>query len=178
MPPAWAEERTEELTPNSEEGLYWLGRVAFERKEHQQSADYFEKLVGINGNSSDYHLWLGRAHGLRARHSNMLVKGRLAPKIRDAFVRSVELDPSNIEARKGLVQYYAEAPGFLGGDTNKALEQAEAVREMNEAEGHVAFGNVYFQAKEYDKARRSSKPLSRRAPKTPRPTPRSATSTA
>jgi tetratricopeptide (TPR) repeat protein len=147
----WAENELK-ANPQSEEGLYWLGRVAFERKEHQQSAEYFEQLVGINGANSDYQLWLGRAHGLRARHSNMLVKGRLAPKIRDAFEKAVQLDPSNIEARKGLVQYYAEAPGFLGGDPAKALEQAAAVRDLNEAEGHVAFGNVHFQAKEYDKA--------------------------
>lgn len=137
---------------NSENGLYWLGRVAFEKGEHVPSAEYFEKLVSINQTSSDYYLWLGRAHGLRARHSNMLVKGRLAPKIRDAFVKSVELDGSNIDARKGLVQYYAEAPGFLGGDPVKAGEQADAVKALNEVEGNVAWGNVHFQAKAYDKA--------------------------
>lgn len=138
--------------PNSENALYWLGRVAFEKGEHVPSAEYFEKLVAINPNSSDYFLWLGRAHGLRARHSNMLVKGRLAPKIRDAFVKSVELDGSNIDARKGLVQYYAEAPAFLGGDPAKAGEQADAVKKLDEVEGYVAWGNVHFQAKAWDQA--------------------------
>lgn len=143
-----------ELTkdPNSEEGLYWAGRVAFEKKEHEASAEYFEKLVAVNATSSDYYLWLGRAHGLRARHSNMLVKGRLAPKIRDAFEKSVQLDGSNVEARKGLVQYYAEAPGFLGGDPAKALAQAQEVSKLDETEGHVALGNVHFQGKAFDKA--------------------------
>lgn len=148
-------EKKLEANENDEDALYWLGRVAFETGQHQDSSEYFEDLVAVNGTSSDYFLWLGRAHGLRARHSNMLVKGRLAPKIRDAFEKSVELDGSNIDARKGLVQYYAEAPGFLGGDINKAFEQAEAVKGLDETEGHVAYGNVYFQQKEYEKARQS-----------------------
>lgn len=148
-------EKRLDANENDEDALYWLGRVAFETGEHKDSAQYFEDLVELNQSSSDYYLWLGRAHGLRARHSNMLVKGRLAPKIRDAFEKSVQLDGSNIDARKGLVQYYAEAPGFLGGDVDKAFEQAAAVMELDETEGHVSYGNVYFQQKEYENARQS-----------------------
>jgi Flp pilus assembly protein TadD len=39
----------------------------------------------------------------------------------------VALDGSNFSARADLSEYYLEAPGFLGGDKNKARQQADAV---------------------------------------------------
>lgn len=136
----------------NKDALYYLGRSAFDLNEYKESANYFQTLVGLDDTSSDYHLWVGRAVGLRARNSNMLVQGRLAPKIRDAFKRSAELDGTNLDARMGLLQYYIEAPGFLGGDVEKSKAEAKAIMEQSETRGNEGWGNIYFQLEEMDKA--------------------------
>lgn len=138
--------------PNNKDALYYLGRSTFDLNEYKDSAKYFETLVELDDSSSDYHLWLGRAVGLRARNSNMLVQGRLAPKIRDAFKRSAELDGTNLDARMGLLQYYVEAPGFLGGDVEKSKLEAAAIMEQSETRGNEGWGNIYFQLEDFDKA--------------------------
>lgn len=86
-----------------------------------------EKSVALEPRSSVYHQWLGRAAGRKAEVSNPFTAFNLARKVRAEFERAVSFDGNNISARADLSEYYLEAPGFLGGDKNKARLQAEAI---------------------------------------------------
>jgi Flp pilus assembly protein TadD len=57
----------------------------------------------------------------------------MARKVRAEFEKAVALDGNNLAARSDLAEYYMEAPGFLGGDKNKARLQAEAVAKLDPA---------------------------------------------
>jgi hypothetical protein len=46
----------------------------------------------------------------------------MAKKTRKEFEKAVELDEKNYNALEDLMQYYLEAPGFLGGSKKKANE--------------------------------------------------------
>jgi tetratricopeptide (TPR) repeat protein len=70
--------------------------------------------------SSENHLWLGRAYGMKASHANPLKAFTLARKVRDEFERSVQLDPDAPRAASDLGEYYISAPAIVGGGADKA----------------------------------------------------------
>jgi len=122
---------------------FYLGRIAMEERKNERAGDYFEAAAKLDPKNSQYYLWLGRAYGREAQQANVLRQPGLAKKTRTAWERSIELDPENLDARSDLIQYYVQAPGFLGGSTAKALEQAEEIRKRNALRGYLELGALY-----------------------------------
>ena len=122
---------------------FYLGRIALEERKNERAAEYFETATKLDPKSTTYYLWLGRAYGREAQQANVLRQPGLAKRTKSAWERAIELDPDNLDARSDLIQYYVQAPGFLGGSTSKAIEQAEAIRERNALRGFLELGALY-----------------------------------
>jgi len=90
-----------------------------------------EQLVNADGRSSTYHFYLGRAYGAQAQRANVLKQASLARKTKGEFDRAVQLDPENLDAREGLMEYYAQAPGIMGGSMERAQGQVAEIRKRN-----------------------------------------------
>lgn len=110
-----------------------LCRVHYAEERWDAAVSECERAANLNPGSSLNQLWLGRAYGEKADHSSWFAAIGLAKKTRIAFEKAVELDPGNVEARSDLSEYYIEAPGFLGGGTDKAAAQANAVEKLDPA---------------------------------------------
>lgn len=122
---------------------FYLGRIALEERKHGKAIDYFEAATKLDPKSSMYFLWLGRALGREAQQANVLRQPGLARKTKAAWEHAIELDADNLDARADLIQYYVQAPGFLGGGKEKALEQAEEIRKRNALRGYLELGALY-----------------------------------
>jgi tetratricopeptide (TPR) repeat protein len=133
----------DEKSPDYAASRYYLGRIAFEQKKYDEAEEYIEEAIELNSKVADYHYWLGTVWGFMARESNVLKQGMLAPKIKSEYEETVLLDPKNMNAWWGLLSFYSEAPGFMGGSYDKALETATAIGKINAADGHRARGQVY-----------------------------------
>ena len=96
----------------------------------------------LDPQNSSYHLWLGRAMGRKAEEANPFTAFRLARKVKTEFERAVALDGNNLSARSDLSEYYLEAPGFLGGDKNKAKQQADYVAGHDRALASYIYARV------------------------------------
>ncbi|HMJ69355.1 MAG TPA: tetratricopeptide repeat protein [Cyclobacteriaceae bacterium] len=131
---------------------FYLGRIAFDQKEYDDATDYFEEAIEVNDKVAEYHYWLGSTFGSIATNANVLKQGMMASKIKDEFEKTVALDPRHLDAYWGLIQFYTAAPGFMGGSVDKALEQAAAIRKINEADGHRAYGMVYNKQEKFTEA--------------------------
>lgn len=107
-----------------------------------------ERAVKSYPDDARLWVWLGRAYGRRALEANLLTRASWAGKTRDAWEKAVELDPSNLDARFDLIQYYLQAPAMLGGGVDKAKAQAEAVAQLNAAHGKVALGSIAMSQKD------------------------------
>ncbi|MCE2936971.1 MAG: tetratricopeptide repeat protein [Cyclobacteriaceae bacterium] len=129
------------------EARYWLGRVAYDQREYDDAADYFEEATEANPKSPEYFTWLGDTYGTIAQNANMVRQGMLAPKMKKAWEQAVALDPKAIDPRLSLIQYYLQAPGFMGGSTEKAVEVANQLVKIKPAEGHRQLGNIYARDK-------------------------------
>lgn len=155
--------------PNDPQALYTLGRIAVAQNDADKAAEYFEKAIAKKPNVSEYHLWLGNAYGQQAIKASMFGKASLAGKVKDEFLRAVELDPNNVEARSGLVEFYVMAPGIMGGSETKAIEQANEIRKRDAGAGHRAFARIYVGQKKLDLARKEFVDAVREEPNSPKP---------
>jgi tetratricopeptide (TPR) repeat protein len=101
-----------------------------------------EKAIALDPQNSTYHLWLGRAMGRKAEDANPFTAFGLARKVKTEFERAVALDNNNLLARSDLSEFYLEAPGFLGGDKNKAKQQADYVARYDRALASYIYARV------------------------------------
>ena len=118
----------------------YLGRIALAQGETEDGIKQFERCVAIDEKVADCHLWLGNALGNAAQRANKFKLPFLAKRTKKEFDRAVELDPSSVDARSGVLQYYMLAPGFLGGSMEKAREQAAEIDKRSKVRGALAYG--------------------------------------
>jgi tetratricopeptide (TPR) repeat protein len=111
-----------------------------------------EKAAALAPDSSEIHLWLGRAYGRRAETSNLLSAPGHASRARQYFEKAAQLDPHNLEAQSDLLEYYLEAPGFLGGGLDKAAATAAQMGRINPAEGYWAQSKLDEKRKQFGSA--------------------------
>jgi Flp pilus assembly protein TadD len=81
------------------------------------------------------------------------------------FERAVQLDPTDKGALGDLLDYYLDAPGFLGGGIHKAEMLAQMILKEDPAEGHYAEGLVADKKKEYATAEQQFRRAAELAPR-------------
>ena len=126
---------------------YRAGRAAYGVKPGEAVKE-FEKAVAMDDRNAEYHLWLGNALGTVAQNASVLRQPFLAKRIKSEFERTVQLDPSNVGGREGLMQFYLQAPGVMGGSVAKAREQAEAIAKVSPLRGHFARATIASREKD------------------------------
>jgi Flp pilus assembly protein TadD len=178
-PPEWAHahslyQRTEyaqslailQAVPHKDAAaLQLIGQDWFMLGEYKRASEALEKAVAMDPNNARLVYWLGKAYGRRAETANMFAAPGLASKARQMFEKSVALDPSDKDALGDLLDYYLEAPGFLGGGMHKAEALAETILKQDQAEGHYAEGVVADKKKEYDAAEQQFRRAAELAPR-------------
>jgi Flp pilus assembly protein TadD len=137
---------------NDAAALQLAGQDFFMLGEYKKATESFEKAAALDPNNPKLIHWLGRAYGRRAETANPFMAPGLAAKTRQSFEKAVELDPSDKDALGDLLDYYLDAPGFLGGGMHKAEMLAQMILKEDPAEGHYAEGLVADRKKEYGTA--------------------------
>ncbi|MBO3697053.1 tetratricopeptide repeat protein [Roseivirga sp. E12] len=135
-----------------EKAQYYLGRIAFDEEEYSDAIDYFKEAIKKNNQSADYYAWLGNAYGVYTQNISKIRQGMVAPKIKKNYEKAVALDPQNLDAQWGLIEYYTQAPSIMGGSMTKATETANVIMSFNEKEGYRALSTVYQRDKKYTEA--------------------------
>jgi tetratricopeptide (TPR) repeat protein len=129
-----------------------IGRNHYMLADYHRASEALEKAAVADPNNSRIALWLGRAFGRRAETSSVFTAPKHASKARQYFEKAVELNPKNLEALSDLLEYYLEAPGFLGGGFDKAQGVAEKMSSIDPAEGHWAKAKLAEKHKEFRSA--------------------------
>lgn len=145
--------------------LQLMGQDLFMLGEYKKATDALEKAAALDPNNPKLIYWLGRAYGRRAETANPFAAPGFASKTRQMLEKAVELDPTDKDAVGDLLDYYLEAPGFLGGGVHKAEELAQMILKQDQAEGHYAQGVVAERKKEYDTAEQQFRRAAELAPR-------------
>jgi tetratricopeptide (TPR) repeat protein len=122
--------------------LFYMGRIAEETNHADEAVDWYEKALKLNDTSATYHFWLGSATGDLAQNASKFKQPFLARKVKAEFERASQLDPAMLEPRLGLVDFYVMAPGFMGGSTEKAHQQANEIKKLHPYRGYYAEARI------------------------------------
>lgn len=96
------------------------GVALYDARKYEEAIVQFENAVSLAPQSSEYHHWLGKSYGRVAEHAVWYRALSLARRTRLEFETAVRLDEQNVDALRDLMQYYRQAPAFLGGSDRKA----------------------------------------------------------
>jgi tetratricopeptide (TPR) repeat protein len=132
-------------------------RVFFTLEQWDAAESECQKAVNLDGQNSDYHMWLGRVIGERADRASFMSAFSLAKRTRAEFEEAVRLDPQNAPALADLGEFYYEAPGVVGGGASKADEVAVQLDRVDQERAHELRGRTAESRKDYATAERELK---------------------
>lgn len=138
--------------PNNAAAAYYYGMTLRRRgdgKAIEDAVPWLAKAVELEPNNATYLADFG---GSSLQLANKKSSISAANRGRDAMIRSLELNPDNLDAREGLMQFYAQAPFIVGGSMSKALAQAEEIRKRDAVRGLNAMVTVKVTDKKYAEA--------------------------
>ncbi|MEN7342651.1 MAG: tetratricopeptide repeat protein [Pseudomonadota bacterium] len=145
-----------------------LGIISMSRNDFDEAYTRFSEAAERYPNNADAQYWVGASSGSLAGNASIFKASGHAKRARKAFQRAIELDPEHIEAHQGLIQYYLQAPGFLGGDKDEALTLAKSTVDFAPIEGRLLVAQVYGQTKQPQKRDEVLAALLKAAPNDPR----------
>jgi len=111
-----------------------------------------QQCVSAHPQYSRCHLAHGNALGAKAQHARPLAAMGLAPRIRDDFLKAVELDPHNTDARFALLDYYMQAPALVGGGKARARALAAQTEAVSPATAALMQAQLALAARDYVQA--------------------------
>src|SRR5438132_7309242 len=123
-------------SPNDALAHNLLCRAYFSLAEWDRGISACEKAVALAPQNSQFHLWLGRIYGEKADKSGFMTAAGLARRVRGEFETAVQLNPTSVDARSDLAEFYLEAPGIVGGGRDKAEQQAQSLSSLDPARAH------------------------------------------
>lgn len=143
---------------------YYLGKVAVQTGDYARAVALLEKAIAVSSPVSEFYGWLGHASAWAAATAPLRDKIGLGRKCLAAYRRAVELDPGNLSARMGLVNFYRHVPRLWGGGLERAHAEAAEILKRDVDQGTLALVVLHRHAKRYDEARANLAALQERHP--------------
>ncbi len=134
--------------PENAAACYYLGEVLLLRGDTRaldEAIKWLEKAATLDPRNADYLADYGGASLQLASRNNSFTA---ATKGRDAMEASLKIDPDNLDARQGLMQFYQRAPWPLGSSA-KADAQLEEIRRRDPDLATALSVNAKADAKDY-----------------------------
>jgi tetratricopeptide (TPR) repeat protein len=142
---------------NNAEANNLLCRVEYSLEQWNEAAEHCQKAVSLSGQNATYHLWLGRTLGEKASRASFMSAYSLAKKTREEFETAARLDPRDAEALSDLGEFYKEAPGAVGGGTDKAEDIAKKLDAIDASRAHNLRGEIAEKQKDLSAAEKEFK---------------------
>lgn len=124
------------------EGLYKTGLSYYESGHYETAIKELEKASRLEPNNAKYHHILAKSYGYEAENAGWFRAMKLAKKTLEHLEVAAKLDKNNVEILDDLMDYYREAPGFLGGDIKKANEIEARIEKLNHANDQISMTPV------------------------------------
>ena len=137
--------------PQDADALVLMARVKLAFNDADGATRLLQQALAIQPNHSGAHLFLAEAYSRKAGSVGFFDKIGLARKIKSETEQALAADPRNVDALEGMMHYYLEAPGIMGGSRSKAEEMAARILAVDPAQGNLAKGEIASHEKEYDK---------------------------
>src|SRR5215813_6593608 len=129
-----------------------LAKIKLEGKQNDDVIKMMTPVVTQYPNNAEYHIILADAYGQKASSENVgtfekMRSGRTMKKEGDL---ALSLDPKNIDALQGMIEFHLQAPGIVGGDKKKADEYADRLVAIDAVKGNFKKAEIASQQKHDD----------------------------
>jgi Flp pilus assembly protein TadD len=132
-----------------------LHRQSIERlqqKNTKEAVEFAEQATKADPTKAEYFSQLGMALGQRMGEIGFMQQAMMSGKLKQAFEKSVALDPNHVAGLIGLARYYTNAPEIAGGSFVKAAEFATRVQQLNPFLGELELANIANKDEKYAEA--------------------------
>ena len=136
-------------SPNDDAAMHCLGRLLLDQGQASDAVQWLEKAVALSEQNALHHLWLGNALRAEALSASPLRRPFVVGRMKTTLEQAVAIDPSLVDARYGLLQFYTMAPAMMGGGMPRAREQAAELMKLSPTRGHMGYAIVAEQDKDY-----------------------------
>ncbi len=121
-------------------------------ENYKQAAKIITKAQKNGEDTIDMSLLLTNAYAARINQVGKLKQLGLAKKIKASTEHSLKLDPKNIGALEGLIQFHIQAPGIAGGDKDEARKLIARMIELKPVRGHVIMATMSAKEEKFAEA--------------------------
>lgn len=128
--------------PNDKKTKEYLGDIAAYQKDWDRAISYYKNLVKEEETNANYHFKYGGAMGMKAMSISKLRVITYIGDIKQELEQAANLDPTHIEARWALIEFYIQLPGIFGGSENKAIAYAKELGTISTVDGYLAQGYI------------------------------------
>ncbi|TQV82792.1 tetratricopeptide repeat protein [Aliikangiella coralliicola] len=125
------------------QSIIYLTRISMRGYKLDDAENYIEQALEISPENAEVQHLSGAVYGSIARDASVFTAMGYVKDCLKGFNKAVELEPGNIDYRLSLINFHLNAPGIAGGDKEIAVEQAKAIRKINEKRGFIALLSVY-----------------------------------
>jgi tetratricopeptide (TPR) repeat protein len=147
-------EQLKNSSPDEHEIRFWLGKSYTKIRKWGDGVKEMEKAAELQPSNAQYHLWLGRASGFHAEHSSFIRAPFRARRVLKEFETARDLAPDDLDVRFDLLEYYLNAPGFLGGGKEKAEAEAEMISKLDPKKGYNARATIHWKNENWEPTRK------------------------
>lgn len=128
--------------------------ILIEGKENRldEAAKIAEQCIAYNAKNSECHEALGNVLGTKAMRGGVMSAISYVGKIRDSFKKAIELNPNNFSARSSLMQFYLQAPGFVGGGKDRAKDLIVETIKISPSAGALLQASLDLYEDNFDRA--------------------------
>lgn len=131
----------------------FLARIAVKNEKYDLAEEHIVKAKGFlelsedsqfdNAFRAELYYWLGSIMEMQAEKSSIFSASSYAESSLNGYLKSVDLLPTNLKYREGLINFYLDAPSIFGGSIDNAIEQAQVTFEQNPKFGYKMLANCY-----------------------------------
>ncbi|MEM7027645.1 MAG: tetratricopeptide repeat protein [Pseudomonadota bacterium] len=108
------------INAETNQALASKGFAHYEADEYEEAIAVLTELVELEPDNANYHHTLAKSYGRQAEQVNWFKAINYAQKTLEHLEIAVSIEPRNVKYLGDLMDYYNEAPAFLGGDKKKA----------------------------------------------------------
>jgi len=155
--------------PTNDLALYYLARLAKRAKDWPNVVAFYERCLELAPTKGEYWANVSEAYARMAERDPIFGGLSNIRKCRRAIERAVVVEPDSIPFRTGLLEFYKNAPGILGGSLRKAREQAAEIAKRDPCAGQMALGTLAVYEKNWHAAEQAFTEAAKLAPDRPEP---------
>ena len=108
-------EAREKSSPDDPATVYFRARLKLIAGEASEALPLAEQAATLDPKNADYRYQVAACVGRMAQHAGVLKQLGLAKRFKREAEAALALDPRNLDAVEGLIQFYSQAPGIAGG---------------------------------------------------------------